>query len=596
MDDWKKVKDLYNKLNFILSRKQKQYAILVLIMAILAALLEMLGVAVIIPILDMMLDMEAVKSKWFIEPFVDVLNLNTNGKIVWFVCLGVIGIYFLKNIYFAFYNWVSMKYAYKVRRELSIRVLQAYMRQGYIFFVEHNTSRLLQGIEGDIDSVYSILNSILSIAMKAMTIICIGIFILFQSKEMALFLCVLAVACFLFIQLVYRRAMQKNGILRRNLMFEKGKTSIEAIQGNKEILVMHKQDYFVKLYEKILAKLYRVCVKVDLGTICPSYIIEMICIGGVMLAVAAKMSNVEDSYSLLNQLSTIAVGAFRILPALGAVTSSINSITMNTSQLSAAYETLSGVKELEKEEAEKKKAASKYKGIKFENELIVKDVDYGYPNTDRLVVEKANIVLKRGQSIAFVGPSGAGKTTLSDIVLSLLKPESGKIVMDGINIEELGEEWSRIIGYVPQAVYIVDDTIKHNVAFGEDVDLISESDVWEALKIAQLDEFVRELPEGIDTVVGERGVRFSGGQRQRLAIARALYRNPEILVLDEATAALDNETEAEVMRAIEALQGYKTMIIVAHRLTTIRKCDEIYEVKDGKVQKKDKKEILGEIV
>lgn len=592
MNDLKKVQDVYHKLNFMLSAKQKRYAILVLVMALIAAALELLGVAVIIPILDMMLDMDSVRNKWFIKPFIGFFHLNTDGQIVWLICLAVIGIYLLKNFYFAFYNWVSFKYAYKVRRELSTRILGAYMRQGYIFFVEHNTSRLLQGIEGDIDSVYSIINSIFSMIMKAMTIICIGVFILLKSKQMALLLCCLAVFCFVFIQVFYRKAMQRNGILRRNWLFEKGKISIEAIQGNKEILVMNKQNFFISLYEKILTELYRVCVKVDLGSVFPSYIIEMICIGGIMFAVAVQMNRVEDSYSLLSQLSTIAVGAFRILPALGAITSSINIITMNTSQLAAAYETLSGVKELEKNEIEQRKKIDKYRGIGFQHELKLCGIDYRYPKTDTYVIRDANLTIKKGQSIAFVGPSGAGKTTLSDIILSLLKPEKGKILMDGIDIEDLGQEWNRIIGYVPQSVYIVDDTIKSNIAFGEDLSAINEEDVWAALKIAQLDKFVKDLPEGLNTVVGERGVRFSGGQRQRLAIARALYRNPEIMVLDEATAALDNETENEVMKAIEALQGYKTMIIVAHRLTTVRNCDEIYEVKEGKVLKKAKEEVL----
>ena len=197
-----------------------------------------------------------------------------------------------------------------------------------------------------------------------------------------------------------------------------------------------------------------------------------------------------------------------------------------------------------------------------------------------------------GESVEFFGPFGAGKTTLSDIILALLKPSKGKILMDGIDIEELGGTWNRIIGYVPQTVYIVDDSIRNNIAFGEEKVTINDEDVWQALKVAQLDEFVRGLPRGIDTRVGEFGVRFSGGQRQRLAIARAMYHNPEILVLDEATAALDNETENEVMKAIEALQGYKTLIVVAHRLTTVKKCDEIYEVRDKKIIKRNKADVL----
>lgn len=277
-----------------------------------------------------------------------------------------------------------------------------------------------------------------------------------------------------------------------------------------------------------------------------------------------------------------------MLPALGAITSGINSVSMNTAQLAAAYETLESVKELEKIEREKVVKASQYKNITFQNELLIKNVSYRYPNTEENVLEGINICINKGQSVAFIGPSGAGKTTISDIILSLLKPTAGEILMDGINIEDLGGEWNKIIGYVPQMVYIVDDNIRNNIAFGEEEGMIDDSKIWDALKMARLDDFVMGLPEGLETVVGERGIRFSGGQRQRLAIARALYRHPEILVLDEATAALDNETEAEVMKAIETLQGYKTLIIVAHRLTTVRKCDVIYEVKNRKITRKEK--------
>lgn len=588
MNNLRKVKDVYTKLNYILSTKQKKLAVVVLFAGIVAALLELLGVAVIVPILDMLLDMDSLQRKWFIRPFVQIFRLDSPSRMIWFIAIGTIGIYLLKNLYFAFFNWISLKYAYKVKRELSIRVLHTYMQQGYIFFVENNTSRLLEGIGNDIEGVYSILNTFFNIATKALTVGCIGVFIILQSKEMAIILIILAIGCFAVIQLIYGKAMQKNGVQKRNLRFENSKTSIEAIQGNKEILVMNKQDFFIDHYEKILSELNQVSVKVDMGTITPAYIIEMICISGVMMAVAVQMGNAESNIRLLTQVSTIAVGAFRMLPALGAITSGINSVSMNTAQLAAAYETLESVKELEKIEREKVVKASQYKNITFQNELLIKNVSYRYPNTEENVLEGINICINKGQSVAFIGPSGAGKTTISDIILSLLKPTAGEILMDGINIEDLGGEWNKIIGYVPQMVYIVDDNIRNNIAFGEEEGTIDDSKIWDALKMARLDDFVMGLPEGLETVVGERGIRFSGGQRQRLAIARALYRNPEILVLDEATAALDNETEAEVMKAIETLQGYKTLIIVAHRLTTVRKCDVIYEVKNRKITRKEK--------
>ncbi len=593
MNEMRKVKDVYDKLTFILSPQQKKYAILILVMSGLAAVLEMLGVSIIIPIMDVLLDTDVLMNKWYIQPFIKAFHLNSNIKVVWFVCILAILVYVFKNLYFIFFSWVSLKYSYKVNRELSSRILRAYMRQGYIFFVNNNSARLLQGIGADVSSIYNILNDIFNLITKILTIACIGLFILVRSQDMALVLIALAGICLLVIQLIFRKSMRVNGKKKRELSWQCTKTSIEAIQGNKEILVMNKQDYFVDNYEKMLAKANRTAVKVDIGTRAPAYIIEMICIVGLLFCLAIQMGRSVNINEIVGQLSAIAVSAFRILPALGGISSGINAITMNTTQLSEAYNTLKEVKQLEKLDAEKEIKISRYSNIGFEREIEIRNLAFQYPNAEENVIENVSFKIQKGQSIGLIGPSGAGKTTLADIILTLLKPTNGKILMDGIDIEELGSEWSRIIGYVPQMVYIVDDTIKHNIAFGEKTEDISEERIWKVLKMAQLDNFVRKLPEGLNTIVGEHGIRFSGGQRQRLAIARALYRNPEILILDEATAALDNETELAVMESIEALQGYKTLIIVAHRLTTVSRCDVIYEIKDKKATARSKNEIYG---
>ena len=211
----------------------------------------------------------------------------------------------------------------------------------------------------------------------------------------------------------------------------------------------------------------------------------------------------------------------------------------------------------------------------------------------RKIIDKLNLSLDQGDILSIIGPSGAGKTTLSDLILGLYSPQSGKITMDGTDIEEIGDNWHRITGYVPQSVYLSDASIRRNVAFGIEEDKIDDDKVWKALEMAQLKPFVEELKEGLDTRVGEWGVKFSGGQRQRVAIARALYSDPDVLIMDEATAALDNETEKAVMESIEALQGLKTLVIVAHRLTTVKKCDEIYEIIGGKAVLKSKEEVFG---
>lgn len=595
MNELRKAKDVLHKLLYILTKKQKRYAVYILLMSIAAALLETLGVAVIMPVLDMMLDIKGVRSRWYMVPFVNLFHLDTDIKVIWFVCGGVIAIYLAKTLYFVFYSWVSAKYSYMVQRELGVRVLEAYMKQGYLFFVQNNTAKLINGISGDASSIYGILKTIFTSLMKLLTIVCIGVYIMMQSIQMAVVLLLLAALCLLVIQLLYRKSMSKNGSIRRDLMCEMNQVAMEAIQGHKEVLVMNKQEYFIKEYGDVKAKYSRVSVKVDMGTTVPTYLIEMICITGVMMAVAVQMGSARNVTELIAQLSAIAAGAFRILPALGAITSGINTITMSTSQLGACYETVRQVKQLEQEERGKIEQKKKYADVQLQREITLQGVSFRYPETEENVLENVNLTIKKGESIAFIGPSGAGKTTMSDIILALLKPTEGQILMDGIDIEDLGGQWNRIIGYVPQATFIIDDTVRHNIAFGEKKSHIDDEKVWQALKIAKLDEFIRNLPNGLDTRVGERGVRFSGGQRQRLAIARALYRNPDVLVLDEATAALDNETESEVMKAIEALQGYKTLIIVAHRLTTVRKCDLIYEVKDKQIVAKDKKEIFEDM-
>lgn len=592
MSDLKKVKDMYEKFRFILTTQQKIYFWIVLLMSIMAAGLEVLGVAAIVPILNMMLDMELTREKWYVRPFIDLFHIETDQEVIRLICCGVIAIYFFKNVYNIFYNWVYLKYANKVQRELSFRVLDAYMKQGYIFFVENNTSALLQGLNGDISAVYNIIKSIYAVLTKAFTIICIGIYIFIQSSDLAVVLCGLAALCLVLLQIFYRKPMSVNGRLNRQLTQAAYKISIEAIQGNKEIIAMHKQDYFSKYYTKVIAERNKANVKVELGTLSPAYVIEMICIVGMMMAIAVKIGRVDDVSGLITNLSTIAVGAFRILPALGGITSGINTITMYTTQLNGTYHTLQTVKRLEEKEKEKGTNETLRELVRFEKELDVCGVTFGYPGGEGNVLNRVDLRIKKGESIALIGPSGAGKTTLADILLGLLKPQEGKVMLDGMDIEALGEDWSQIVGYVPQTMYLIDDTVKNNVAFGEAEQEIDEARVWEVLRIAQLDTYIKGLKNGIDTRVGEMGVNFSGGQRQRMAIARALYRNPDILILDEATAALDNETEAEVMRAIEALQGYKTLIIVAHRLTTIKKCDIIYEVKDGTVIRKNKEDMV----
>lgn len=593
INELRKVKDAFSKLNFIMTSQQKRYALLLFIMSVVAALFDMLGVAVILPLMQAFVSADTLAGEWYIKPFVDLFHLESTGDIIVCVCIGVTLIYLVKNLYSAFYVWVSTKFSNKIMRELSVRILSAYMKQGYSFFVNNNSSRLLRGLGADVQSVYTIITQGFTCISKALSIGCITVFIIIQTPVMAIYLLCLVAFCFLLTQLLFRKAMQKYGKVAREYAFRSNQASLEAIQGSKEVLVTNRQEYFINEYLKCIIGANKASIRLSIGSSVPANIIEAICVAGLMMAVAFQMVYSNHSMDLLGQMATIATAAFRILPFLGAMLSSINALVYHAPALSAAYDTLHMVKELERNSGSYIKSGQTERNYCFEKEITLSHISFAYPRTNEKVINDLNMTIKKGISVAFIGTSGAGKTTLSDIILGLLKPHDGEILMDGMNIEAMGGEWHRIIGYVPQSIYMTDSTIRRNIAFGIEESLIDDEKVWKALEMAQLKEFVEKLPQGLETQVGEWGVQFSGGQRQRIAIARALYGEPDILVLDEATAALDTETETAVMESIEALQGYKTLIIVAHRLTTIRNCDVIYEICNGKAVKKEKEEIFS---
>lgn len=592
-NELRKVADAISKLDYILTRKQKQYGVLVFLLSIISAVLETLGVSIIFPLLQAFLNPEELMANRYVQVMTSIMGLNSYKEVITIICLIIVFIYVFKNFFGIFYVWVSNKYACKVHRELAIQILDAYMKQGYSFFTENSSARLLNGLGEDVSSVYNIINYTFIMLSKVFTILGTAILIVVVTPSMSLILMLLVIFCFAITQLLFRKSMSKYGRMAREYTCLGYQASLEAIQGSKEVLVTNRQDYFVKQFQKCLLGSNKATIKNAIGASAPAYIIEAVCVSGLMIMVGVRVLHEADVASMISQLSVIAIAAFRILPSLGSVLSCVNSIVYHTPSLAASYETIHLVKELEAKEQQEEKIEEEGNNIVFKDELVLSDISFKYPQRDNLVLNGLNLRIQKGSSVAFIGSSGSGKTTLADIILNLLEPQQGKIEMDGYDIKKLKGQWNRIIGYVPQSIYLTDASIRRNIAFGIDESEIDDTKVWKALEMAQLKSFVESLPKKLDTVVGEWGIQFSGGQRQRVAIARALYGEPDILILDEATAALDNETETAVMEAIDALQGIKTLIIVAHRLTTIRNCDEIYEIKDGKAIRREKTEIFN---
>lgn len=595
INELRKVKDALGKLSFILNREQKIYGTIIFFMSLVAAAFETLGVSVIIPVIQAIIASDKLLEQPYMAPVVKLFGIKTNVEAIIFVCVCVGMVYLIKNVYAILNSWAAAKYSNKIRRELAVKVLKTYMEQGYIFFVENNSSRLLRGIGSDVNSVQEVVANLFSFISKALTIICIMVFIFLQTPSMAIWIVFLVGFCFLMTQIIFRRSMRQFGASAREYAYRTSQASIEAIQGNKEVLAFERQDYFVNEYLKNMIGYNKAEVKRAVACVAPNYLIEVVCVCGLLGAIVVQLLAVDGDANLITQMATIAVAAFRILPSLGGLLGNVNAIVYNGPGLASASETLHMVEDLRvKDDKGEDAKGVLLEEIRLKRELVLENISYTYPRTTHKVINNLTMKIRKGESIGLIGASGAGKTTLADIILALLKPQGGEILIDGVNVEALGSKWHHLVGYVPQSVYMVDATIKKNVAFGISDELIDEEKVWKALEMAQIKDFVEGLSNKLETKVGEWGVQLSGGQRQRIAIARALYNEPDIIVLDEATAALDNETESAVMESIEALQKVKTLVIVAHRLTTIRKCDVIYEILNGQAVQRNKEEVFND--
>lgn len=595
----KKLKDLWNKFQFILTKRQKQLGVVILVLTLIGAVAEMLGVSIIAPFVQALIAPQELLNNRYLKPLLGWFAVDTPDKLLLFMGVGIAAVYIVKNLYLVLLSYCRIKYSTKVQRELSVLMMQSYMRRGYLFFAQVNTGELLRGVLEDVRSVYQIMYNTFRIFAELFTTMVIILFVFTTDIMMAASVVVLAFVCFLIVIMGFRKTMHRLGEEYQKSYGELNKHSLQAFQGIKEVIAMRRQQFFVDRFERAFYRQQRALVGQVVAAESPAYIIEGVCVVGFILAVGLRLQNGSDSAEFLPKLAAFAMAAFRILPSMGRITSSFNQVVYFMPSLNKAYENLREVKRLESEEAQEVTAlleegsaeevtAERAAGDAY---LEIKDIYWRYPNTEHDVLSGVNIRIGKGMAVALIGHSGAGKTTLADIILGLYKPQRGCVRLEGTDIKMLSEKWSQCVGYIPQSVYLTDDTIRSNVAFG--IDEPDDAMVWQALEQAQLKELVAGLPDRLDTVIGDRGVRLSGGQRQRVAIARALYYNPPILILDEATSALDTETENAVMDAINSLQGHKTLIIVAHRLSTIQNCDVIYEITEGHAVERRKEEIFG---
>jgi len=578
---------ILKKLNKLLDKKQKRKMVLIVFLMLIGGVLESLSISVIIPVMNVILDPNAVENSGLLSAIYNGLGFNSMQAFTIFMMLGVIAAFALKNIFLFFQNVVQLKFVYTNQFATSRRMMINFMKRPYEYYLNADTAVIQRTITSDVNNMYGLILNLLQLTSEAVVFVCIVILLLTQDPVMVLSMAVLLLLVLWLIKVVLKPIMRKAGKDNQDYYSGLFKWIEESVMGIKEIKVACKEPYFIREYAKCGQGYVNAVQKYNIFNATPRLLIETVFIIGLIGYMIIVLLQGAELTSMISMLSVFAFAAMRLLPSANRINNYLTSISYFEPFFMGVSDNLQDEihdENMVYDEAvyEKEEVIEK---LPVNKEISLQNITFKYPNTDVLIFDHANMTIPIGSAVGVVGTSGAGKTTIIDILLGLLQMQEGEILADGVNVKENYSGWLKNIGYIPQTIFMIDASIRRNVAFGYGDDEIDDKKVWKALKEAQLDEFVRGLPEGLDTGIGERGIRLSGGQRQRIGIARALFEDPEVLVLDEATSALDNDTEAAIMDSINRLHGKKTLIIIAHRLQTIEKCDMVFRVEGGLIKK-----------
>ncbi len=580
------MRKILRKMNVLLDARQKRAMAALIVMMLIGGVLESLGISMLVPIVTVVLDPAAVEESELLSRIYAMLGMKSNAQFAMFLLLAFVGMTVIKNIYLFFQQKMQLKFVYTNQFATSRRMMINFMQRPYEYYLNADTSVIQRNITSDVNNMYGLILSCLQLFSECIVFGCLVIALFLYSDAMMIVTVALLMVFLLFvIKHVLKPIMTKAGQDNQEYYSGLYKWIEQSVMGIKEIKIGCKENYFINEYAKCGEGYVNSVQKYNLFNATPRLLIETVCIAGMVGYFVIVIGQGAQIRSLVPQLSALAAAAMRLLP-------SVNRINNYQTSISYFEPFFMGVSDNLQEEIhdgrvtydpEAYRQRQKIEKLPVRKEIRLEDITYKYPNTETLIFNHADMEIPIGASVGIVGVTGAGKTTIVDIMLGLLQMESGRVLADGADVSENYAGWLKNIGYIPQTIFMIDDSIRRNVAFGVPEEEIDDEKVWRALEEAALDDFVKSLPEGVETGIGERGIRISGGQRQRISIARALYEDPEVLVLDEATSALDNDTEAAIMDSINRLHGRKTLVIIAHRLQTIEKCDMVYRVTGGQI-------------
>jgi ATP-binding cassette, subfamily B, bacterial PglK len=569
------------KLRQFLTRRELFQLGAILIAIVAMAFTQAIGVASVLPFIGLVMDPEIVfENRWLLFAY-EKLNFTGIESFIIFVGIAMFAIILISNAIAAITTWLKIKFAWMNNHRLSRRLLDKYLSMPYNFFLNQNSSDLSKNVLAEVNQLTSsYLLPMLNLITRGLIVLFILIMLLWVDFLISLAALFVLGGTYAAVYWYVNKNLEVRGAKRLEANKMRYKAVNEAFGGIKEIKVLNREPFFLESYSGASLKHAQLMSwNAVIGQI-PRFALEAIAFGGIILFVLVLLLTKEDARQVIPLAGLFGFAGYRLMPSLQDIFTSFTQFKFNQAVLDRIYQDF-----MAGEESEPSSTEIVNPSPFFKKEIRLKDISYEYPNSNIPVIKEINLAMKQNSAIAFVGPTGSGKTTLVDIILGLLTPQQGNLLVDEVPIEKSNlKNWQTKIGYVPQQIYLSDDTVAHNIAFGIKDSEIDRAAVERAARVANIYDFiVNELPQGFDTLVGERGIRLSGGQRQRIGIARALYHDPSLLIFDEATSALDGITEEAVLGAMENAAEQKTMVMIAHRLTTVKNCDTVYILDKGQI-------------
>ena len=575
------MKRIIHKIRLLLDKKQKQTMLMLMFLMVIGAFLQTAGVGILVETVNVVIDPEAV-AKSRVAGTIYTMAGSPDFKVFSVAVMTLLVITFIvKNAFLFWQQKLTYAFVYTNQFRTSERMMRNYLRRHYEFYLNADTAVVQRNITSDVNNMYALILCLLQLMSDGVVSLFVVTYCFMKNGLMTMIMAVVMILLMLVIKKVLKPIMYKAGKDNQDYYSGLFKWISQTVQGIKDVKIAGKESYFVEEYRKCGKGYVNAVQKYSLYNAIPKLLMETVCVATMMGYMIVQILIGTSTENMMEVLSTLAAAAFVLLPAVNRINNQINSMAYFEPFFMGVADNLQD--EISGDKVDFSEFERPVEKMPVKEKIELKDITYAYPNTEKLIFDHAQLTVPVGKSVGIVGTTGSGKSTVVDIMLGLLRLKEGEVLADGTNVMDNYRGWLKNVGYIPQMSTMLDDTIRKNIAFGVPDDEIDEDRVWEVLREAQLDEFVRSLPDGLETGIGERGIRLSGGQRQRISIARALYDDPEVLILDEATSAVDNDTEAAIMESVNRFQGKKTLLIIAHRLQTIEKCDYVYRVQDGKV-------------